>query len=201
MRDYLKTAIQSALPILILFPTRVLAYTDQSGCGSYADLTATIAEISQFLLAIISILFMVSFVMDIVQAQVAYGTGDPRGYAHAVQALLASVFLLSVAFSAQPIADSVSGYICEGATSAAAATKVWYEIAKIFISMLVAAGTGYTLVFLVSSLVKGQIEQQMGMPSAMAQSISKVVYGIFGLIIIIGSVGFGSAIINIVSGN
>ena len=167
---------------------------------AYADVAQSVSEIASFLLGIIGVLFLLGFVMNIVQAQTAYGTGDPRGYAHSLQSILVSVFLICLAYSAQTIASSVSSYICSGATDNASALKIWIEIAKIFATLVVAAGISWTMVYLVGQAMMGIIDQMLGMPNALAGTVKNLFFGLIGLLITIFSIGIGSFILNIAAG-
>jgi len=169
-------------------------------CTAFADVANSVAEISSFLLGIIGVMFLLGFVMNIVQAQTAYGTGDPRGYAHALQAILVSVFLVCLAYSANTVSTYVASYICSGATDSASALKIWIEIAKIFATMVIAAGIGWTMVYLVGQAMMGIIDQMLGMPNALAGVIKNLAFGIIGLLITIFSIGIGNAILNMAAG-
>ena len=124
-KSYVVTLI---LAIALLSPAPVRA----DGIDNLYSQSADMAEV---IIAGISIVFGVGFLINLSRAQLARGTGDHLGYSRALQQGIGMVILLALSANTELIAKglyAIGSGIDADPGSSALVTDIWEELAKFF---------------------------------------------------------------------
>lgn len=146
-------------------------------CGSTAGLSGMIElvrQFTQFVLAGTAVCFFVGLVINLAQAQLATATGDPSGYAHALQQAVVLVLLLAIAGTLPSLSDAIKIWLTCVDGAPAGAIELWKSLGKLVVS-IVLSGTGIaTTVAIVWSGVGMQASHALGMPGGVASGLWRI---------------------------
>lgn len=149
-----------------------------AACGSSAGLSGMISLVQQFtqvVLAGIAIYFFVGLIVNLAQAQLASATGDPSGYAHALQQAVVLVLLLAVAGALPALSATLTTWLTCVDGSADGAIALWRALATLVVA-IVLSGIGIaTTVAVVWSVVRAQAAHAAGLPGGVAHGLWRTV--------------------------
>lgn len=190
------------ITVLLLVFFIALTAAAPAAAGGAADgideLYQQSTEIAQVITAGISIAFGVGFLINLVRAQLARGTGDRLGYSRALQQGLGMVILLALAGNIVPIASGlreIGSGIGANPESPSALLAVWEALAKFFVTAIL-GGTGiYTTVSAIGSGMAGHIASITGSPTGVSSVLSNGVVLIGGGLLTLMSILFANSMI------
>jgi hypothetical protein len=167
------------------------------------EIFSTSTAITKVLMGGIGILFFVGLVVNFAQAQLAGGTGDPIGYARAVQQGIAMVVILAIAANAEAIGSIITGLAspATGGGTAAASSSAWLStawrgIARIVVSTVLGGVIVFTTVAVVSSGVGGMASSTLGSAQGVSSAFMKTGVLIVGGLVAIGSIFIANGILD-----
>lgn len=149
----------------------------------------------------ISITFGVGFLINLVRAQLARGTGDRLGYSRALQQGLGMVILLALAGNIVPIADGlreIGSGIEADPNSANNIYVVWEALARFFVTAILGGAGIYTTVSAIGSGMAGHLATITGSPTGVSSVLSNGVILIGGGLLTLMSVLFANSMLDVV---
>lgn len=149
----------------------------------------------------ISIAFGVGFLINLVRAQLARGTGDSLGYSRALQQGLGMVILLALAANVVPIADglrAIGSGIDADPTDPRDLYAVWEALARFFVTAILGGSGIYTTVSAIGSGMAGHLATITGSPTGVSSVLSNGVVLIGGGLLTMMSILIASSMLNAV---
>ncbi len=165
---------------------------------SIQDLYGQSTEFSRFIITGISIAFGVGFLINLVRAQLARGTGDRLGYARALQQGLGMVILLALAGNVELISAglfAIGSGINPDPSDPVLVYSVWESLAKFFITAILGGAGIYTTVSALGAGMAGQLSLLSGSPTGVAQVLSNGLVLIGGGLLTLMAVLFANSLI------
>lgn len=143
--------------------------------GNIRDLYDQSTEFSRFIVTGISIAFGVGFLINLVRAQLARGTGDRLGYARALQQGLGMVILLALAANVELISAgllAIGSGINTDPSDPVLVYNVWESLAKFFMTAILGGAGIYTTVSALGAGMAGQLSLITGSPTGVSNVLS-----------------------------
>ena len=190
-KSYVVTLI---LAIALLSPAPVRA----DGIDNLYSQSADMAEV---IIAGISIVFGVGFLINLSRAQLARGTGDHLGYSRALQQGIGMVILLALSANTELIAKGlqvIGSGIDADPGSSALVTDIWEELAKFFSAAILGGAGVYTTVSAIGSGLAGNFSTIVGSPSGLSSTISNGIVLVGGGILTLMSILIANSVISII---
>ena len=165
----------------------------QKGCGttlaSLDGLMEVTRQATQLVLAGCALYFFAGLVVNLAQAQLATATGDPSGYAHALQQAVAMVILLVIAAALPELGAAIRGWLLCTGQDAGSVLSLWQALARL-VAAIVLSGAGMaTTVAIVWSTLGLQTAQAAGLPAQVAHTFWRI------LVLLIGGVLTGASVL------
>ena len=149
----------------------------------------------------ISIAFGVGFLINLVRAQLARGTGDRLGYSRALQQGLGMVILLALAGNIVPIASGlreIGSGIGSNPESPGDLYVVWEALARFFVTAILGGAGIYTTVSAIGSGMAAHVASITGSPTGVSNVLSNGVVLVGGGILTLMSILFANSMIDVV---
>ena len=166
--------------------------------GNIRDLYEQSTEISRFIITGISIAFGVGFLINLVRAQLARGTGDRLGYARALQQGMGMVILLALAGNVELISAglfAIGSGINPDPSDAVLVYGVWESLARFFITAILGGAGIYTTVSALGAGMAGQLSLLSGSPTGVSHVLSSGLVLIGGGLLTLMAVLFANSMI------
>lgn len=155
-----------------------------AGCADGIDeLYLQSTEMARVITTGISIAFGVGFLINLVRAQLARGTGDRLGYSRALQQGLGMVMLLALAANVEIISAglyTIGSGINANPSDPNVLYGVWESLAKFFATAILGGAGIYTTVSAIGSGMAGHIATITGSPTGVSNVLSNGVVLIGG---------------------
>ena len=190
------SVILTILVIALVTPTPIFAADGGDGID---DLYSQSADMAKVIIAGISIIFGVGFLINLSRAQLARGTGDHLGYSRALQQGIGMVILLALSANTELIAKglyAIGSGIDADPSSSALVTDIWEELAKFFSAAILGGAGVYTTVSAIGSGMAGNLSTIVGSPSGLSSTISNGMVLIGGGILTLMSILIANGIIS-----
>jgi len=158
-------------------------------------------EIAQVITTGISIAFGVGFLINLVRAQLARGTGDRLGYSRALQQGLGMVILLALAGNIVPIASGlreIGSGIGSNPESPGDLYVVWEALARFFVTAILGGAGIYTTVSAIGSGMAAHVASITGSPTGVSNVLSNGVVLVGGGLLTLMSILFANSMIDVV---
>jgi hypothetical protein len=165
------------------------------------DLYQKSTEIAQVITTGISIAFGVGFLINLVRAQLARGTGDRLGYSRALQQGLGMVILLALAGNIVPIAKGlreIGSGIGANPESTGDLYAVWEALARFFVTAILGGAGVYTTVSAIGSGMAAHVASITGSPTGVSNVLSNGVVLVGGGLLTLMSILFANSMIDVV---
>lgn len=165
------------------------------------DLYEKSASIAQVITTGVSLAFGAGFLLNLVRAQLARGTGDPLGYSRALQQGLGMVILLALSANVEIVAAglyAIGNGIDADPHSPALLIGIWEELAKFFASSILGAVGVFTTVSAIGSGMGAHLSSLAGTPAGISRTISNGLILTGGGILTLMSVLFANSVISAV---
>ena len=187
--------------ILLIFLIALATATpvDASGASDpIGELYEQSAIIARVITTGISIAFGVGFLINLVRAQLARGTGDHLGYSRALQQGLGMVILLALAANIEIISAglyTIGSGINADPSDPRVLYGVWESLAKFFVTAILGGAGIYTTVSAIGSGLAGHIATITGSPTGVSSVLSNSVVLIGGGLLTLMSILFANSMI------
>lgn len=190
------------LLLIILIALATAAPVAASGdADGIDDLYQQSLEMAQVITTGISIAFGVGFLLNLVRAQLARGTGDRLGYSRALQQGLGMVILLALAGNIVPITDGlreIGSGIGTNPDSSSNLYAVWEALARFFVTAILGGAGVYTTVSAIGSGMAAHISSITGSPTGVSNVLSNGVVLVGGGLLTLMSILFANSMIDVV---
>ncbi len=193
--------IKVFLMVLFIALTNVAPVAASGSADGIDWLYEQSTEMARVIVAGISVAFGVGFLLNLVRAQLARGTGDALGYSRALQQGLGMVILLALAANIVPLSDGlrqIGTGIDANPGSPADLYAVWEALARFFISALLGGAGIYTTVSAIGSGMAGHLATITGSPTGVSRVLSNGVILIGGGLLTILSVIIAGSMLDVV---
>ena len=187
---------------ILLISLIALATTAPVAAGGATDGIDELYEQSTVIARVIttgvSIAFGVGFLINLVRAQLARGTGDRLGYSRALQQGLGMVILLALAANIEIISAglyTIGSGINAGPSDPRVLYGVWESLAKFFATAILGGAGIYTTVSAIGSGMAGHIATITGSPTGVSSVLSNGVVLIGGGLLTLMSILFANSMI------
>jgi len=188
--------------VILLISLIALATTAPVAAGGATDGIDELYEQSTVIARVIttgiSIAFGVGFLINLVRAQLARGTGDRLGYSRALQQGLGMVILLALAANIEIISAglyTIGSGINAGPSDPRVLYGVWESLAKFFATAILGGAGIYTTVSAIGSGMAGHIATITGSPTGVSSVLSNGVVLIGGGLLTLMSILFANSMI------
>ncbi|HDN04997.1 MAG TPA: hypothetical protein ENF27_03575 [Chloroflexi bacterium] len=188
--------------VILLISLIALATTAPVAAGGATDGIDELYEQSTIIARVIttgvSIAFGVGFLINLVRAQLARGTGDRLGYSRALQQGLGMVILLALAANIEIISAglyTIGSGINAGPSDPRVLYGVWESLAKFFATAILGGAGIYTTVSAIGSGMAGHIATITGSPTGVSSVLSNGVVLIGGGLLTLMSILFANSMI------
>ena len=188
--------------VILLISLIALATTAPVAAGGATDGIDELYEQSTIIARVIttgvSIAFGVGFLINLVRAQLARGTGDRLGYSRALQQGLGMVILLALAANIEIISAglyTIGSGINAGPSDPRVLYGAWESLAKFFATAILGGAGIYTTVSAIGSGMAGHIATITGSPTGVSSVLSNGVVLIGGGLLTLMSILFANSMI------
>ena len=188
--------------VILLISLIALATTAPVAAGGATDGIDELYEQSTVIARVIttgvSIAFGVGFLINLVRAQLARGTGDRLGYSRALQQGLGMVILLALAANIEIISAglyTIGSGINAGPSDPRVLYGVWESLAKFFATAILGGAGIYTTVSAIGSGMAGHVATITGSPTGVSSVLSNGVVLIGGGLLTLMSILFANSMI------
>ena len=192
----------AALLLIILI---ALATAAPVAASSAADPIDELYEQSTIIARVIttgiSIAFGVGFLINLVRAQLARGTGDRLGYSRALQQGLGMVILLALAANVEIITAglyTIGSGINADPSDPRVLFGVWESLARFFVTAILGGAGIYTTVSAIGSGMAAHVASITGSPTGVSNVLSSGVVLVGGGLLTLMSILFANSMINVV---
>jgi hypothetical protein len=149
----------------------------------------------------ISIAFGVGFLINLVRAQLARGTGDRLGYSRALQQGLGMVILLALAANVEIISAglyAIGSGINADPSDPRVLYSVWESLARFFVTAILGGAGIYTTVSAIGSGMAAHVASITGSPTGVSNVLSNGVVLVGGGLLTLMSILFANSMIDVV---
>jgi hypothetical protein len=189
----------AALLMIVLMSLATAAPVAASGAADGIDeLYEQSTIIARVITTGISIAFGVGFLINLVRAQLARGTGDHLGYSRALQQGLGMVILLALAANVEIISAglyTIGSGINTDPSAPRVLYSVWESLAKFFVTAILGGAGIYTTVSAIGSGMAGHLSMITGSPAGVSNVLSNSVVLIGGGLLTLMSILFANSMI------
>lgn len=189
----------TALLLNILIALAAAAPVAASGAvDGIAELYEQSTIIARVITTGISIAFGVGFLINLVRAQLARGTGDRLGYSRALQQGLGMVILLALAANVEIVSAglyTIGSGINANPSDPRILYGVWESLAKFFVTAILGGAGIYTTVSAIGSGMAGHIATITGSPAGVSTVLSNGLVLIGGGLLTLMSILFANSML------
>lgn len=193
--------IKVFLIVFLIALTTTVPVSARGAADGIDELYEQSTALAQVITTGISIAFGVGFLINLVRAQLARGTGDRLGYSRALQQGLGMVILLALAGNIVPIAGGlreIGSGIGANPESASNLYAVWEALARFFVTAILGGAGIYTTVSAIGSGMAAHISSITGSPTGVSHVLSNGVVFVGGGLLTLMSILFANSMIDAV---